>query len=471
MNYKKYLLMCLFVIGICFGEAKAQKLDGVFGGAQLYTTPFNGMQISYFSVYFRADGTYTDNMKSRTWRTDVTGKYSISGGAVHFVYKKDNETYKINSSGNLESTQGIRHTLYKMKAITSIPAGAFERKSASSSGGIGTNMPYVGAFSSDFLFFDGKGNFSADRSSVVGVMGEVATGGSIGGKFSNDKSTAGTYKLSPGEITLSFNNGKVDKHSLFYSPPAEQDMIVMDGDFYFRKDKDELVKERPNRSVKKSTGSSSTTTSNNSASSDAGVSAGELLTKLRATYGGAAIDKVNTVKETSTITGNMQATAITDIAARKFRLEIRQNGQLLMVKQAAGVDSWQWVKGAKSALSEKDKTDMELSLYQGVMGLHKNLNNYFSTATVAKSKGDNMVTFLVNGNKVIYLIDAGGNIKANAYSVGGAANYSVYRNFVAKGGITYPSVTESSDGKNKLTVTTNNIEFNPVLTADTWKTP
>ncbi|MBL4678832.1 MAG: hypothetical protein JKY70_21965 [Mucilaginibacter sp.] len=473
---KNWLLIGGIVASLFNSSVKAQKLNGVYAGAQLYNSPFNGMQINYYSVYFRPDGSYTDNMKSRTWRTDVTGKYSVSGGMVHFVYEKDNETYKINKSGNLESTQGIRHTLNKVKPITALPAAAYERKSASGSGGIGTNTPYVGAFSSDFLFFDGKGNFTTDHSSVVGIAGETATGGSIGGKFSNDKSAAGTYQLSAGEITLKFNNGKVEKHSLFYSPPAEQDMLVMDGDFYFRKDKEELAKERPIKSKGKVSGNVASSASGSATGKDAGsskstLSAADLVSKLRSNYGGNAIDKINTVKEKSTITGNMQAVAITDITAKKFRLEIRQGQTLLMVKQSAGADSWQWVKGSKTPLAEKDKKEMELSLYQGIMGLHKSLNSYLSSATVTESKGDRLLTFFVNGSKVIYLVDTNNSLKANAYTIAGTPNFSVYRNFLTKDGITFPSVTESSDGKNKLTITTTDIEFNPVLTADTWKAP
>jgi hypothetical protein len=462
MAKKQFLLLCLFIVNVF--AAHAQSLNGVYVGAQLYNTPFNGMQIDNLVFYFRSDGTFNDALNQADWKTKATGSYTIKSGIIQLNFKNGDESkkYKLAANGNLESTAGIKHTLHKVKKVTAIPKGVYEKQSASTSGGTGT--PMIGAFSSNLLYIDGKGNFSTDRSNVVGVGGDAA-GGTVGGKFENNSKTSGTYKLGDGEITLIFGNGTTSKQSFFYSPPNEEDLILLNGEFYFRDDK----KEKPAIASKTTTGAKTQT---NTIVKAGTPTPAILLTKLRAQYGGESIDKITTVKETANINGNMQMVAITDLANNRIRAEVRQNGKLLIVKQLDGNDGWQWINGSKKALSQDEKDELNLNLYQGILGLHKKLNNYFLNATVTPSGDDYIITFYKNKNKVIYLVGNDYNMKGNAYSINSASpNISVYKNFTKLNGVTYPAVTETSDGKNKLTSTTTAIEFNPILTADDWKTP
>lgn len=326
-------------------------------------------------------------------------------------------------------------------------------------------MPAVGAFSSDLIYFDGKGNFSTERSSVVGVTGD-AVGGTIGGKFEKNGKTSGTYKLGDEEITLTFGNGTVAKHSFFYSPPNEEDLVLLNGEFYFREDDE---KEKPAITQGTSVGSKT----NTSEPAATGLPApARLLTQLRAQYGGENIDKLTTVRETATVTGNMQIIALTDILNNRIRAEVRQNGKLLLVKQLDGNEGWQWMNGTKKPLTQDEKDELTLSLYQGILGLHKKLNSSFLTGTVSASGDDYIVTFYRSKNKLLYLIGSDYSLKGNAYSINSApANISIYKDFTKANGITYPATTESSDGKNKLVSNTTSIEFNPVLTEDSWKMP
>lgn len=463
MAKKQFLLLCLFIVTAF--TAHAQSLNGVYVGAQLYNTPFNGMQIDNLVFYFKSDGTFNDALNQADWKTKATGSYAIKNGLVQLTFKNGDEgkKYKLAANGNLESTAGIKHTLHKVKKVTTIPAGVYEKRSASTSGGTGT--PMIGAFSSNLLYVDGKGNFATDQSSVVGIGGDAA-GGTIGGKFDKNSKTSGTYKLGDGEITLTFGNGAVSKQSFFYSPPNEEDLILLNGEFYFRDDK----KDKPVATAQTST-TTKAKTNTTSITGNAPTPA-SLLAKLRALYGGESIDKLSTVKETATINGNMQMVAITDITNNRLRAEVRQNGKLLLVKQLDSNDGWQWINGSKKALSQDEKDELLLNQYQGILGLHKKLNSYFLNATVSPSGSDYIVTFYVNKNKVIYLLGSDYAMKGNAYSINsGDPNISVYKNFTKSNGISYPAVTESSDGKNKLTSTTTAIEFNPVLTEENWKTP
>lgn len=460
---KKYiLLLCLFIVNAF--AAHAQSLNGVYVGAELYNTPFDGMQIDNLVFYFKSDGTFNDALNQADWKTKTTGSYSIKNGIVQLNFKNGDESkrYKLAANGNLESTAGIKHTLHKVKKVTTIPAGVYEKRSASTSGGTGT--PMIGAFSSNLLYIDGKGNFSTDRSGVVGIGGDAA-GGTVGGKFEKNGKTRGTYKLGDGEITLTFGDGTVSKQSFFYSPPNEEDLILLNGEFYFRDDEMEkpAVTSHTDKNTKTPAGAATSGTTPAPAT---------ILAKLRLKYGGDSIDKINTIRETANITGNMQMVAITDLANNRVRAEIRQNGKLLIVKQLEGNNGWQLMNGRKKALSQDEKDELELNQYQGILGLHKKFSTYFLNATVTPSGGDYIVTFYKNKNKVIYLVGNDYTLKGNAYSINAATpGMSVYKNFVKANGITYPAVTESQDGKNKLTSTTTAVEFNPILNSDDWKMP
>ncbi|WP_207515293.1 hypothetical protein [Longitalea luteola] len=444
-------LLTLLNIALAY-PATAQTLNDVYIGAQLYTTPFDGMQINNIVIYFRNDGSFNDQLNTADWKTTVTGTYVIKNKLVKLSFRNGQEpvTYQLAANGNLVSMAGIKHTLYKVKKVTSLTASAYEKRSGSSRGGMGTGMPAAGVFSSNYLHFDGKGNFSFNRSGIVGIGSNDAAG-----KYEKNSKGSGRYKLGDGEIILTFKDGSVSKHSFFYSPPNEEDLILLDGEFYFR----EKEGHQPEEAVASET------------KNDALPSAAELMNELRLRYGGESIDNITTLKETATISGNMEAVSVTDIVNNKIRLEIRQHGQLLMVKQLEGDSGWQWVKGKRSALLQRDKEELRLSLYQGVLGLHKKLNGYFTKGTVARSGSDYMITFYKGDKKLVYLIGSDYSLKGNAYSVTEAPNMSVYKNFAKSKGITYPSVTETTDGRNKLTVTTTSMEFNPVLTADSWMAP
>ena len=129
------------------------------------------------------------------------------------------------------------------------------------------------------------------------------------------------------------------------------------------------------------------------------------------------------------------------------------------------------MNGIKKLLSPDEKTELQLSLYQGILGLHKKLNSYFQTGTVSRSGDDYMLTFFMDNHQLVYLIGSDYTLKANGYSINEARNFSVYKNFIKTQGITYPAITESSDGKTTITINTTQTEFDPVITDEDWKTP
>ncbi|WP_207534749.1 hypothetical protein [Desertivirga arenae] len=463
MKNTRSLLLILFV---AFGlQAAAQQLNGVYVGAELYTTPFDGMQLNQLVFYFRNDGTFTDKLDQKNWRSDVGGNYIVKNGFVDMKFKNEPRTlrYSLNRDGSLGSTAGVKHALHKVKRISSLPRSSYEKRSASSTGGMGTAMPNVFTSSTDFLYFDGKGKFTSDRNSVTSIGGDV-NGGTIGGKFENGKNAvSGSYKLEDGNITFTFGNGKVSKHSFFYSPPDEEDLILLDGEFYFRQESADAESEGQKITAMKK--------GENALKETRASRAHDVMLKVRANYGGPNIDKIKTMREVAQVGSNLKAIAVTDVINKKIRAEVWQNNKLLLVKQLEGNEGWQWMKGKSKPLSQNEKNELKLGFYQGVLGLHNKLNSNFINGTLEDSHGDYMLSFNIDGNKVIYLIGENYELKGNGCSVNGKESYTVYRNFSNTSGVKFPLTTESSDGKNKIVLNTTSIEVNPSLTQDAWKMP
>lgn len=455
---------------IIFGASvRAESLEGVYAGAELYTTPFEGMQINYLTFYLRKDGSFTDKLDAADWRTARTGRYSLQGGTLQLTFAdgREGKKFLLNRNGNLESTSGMKHTLHALQQVDQVPAGYYEMRSAAYRGGLGGNVPGVFSASSKGITFDGKSRFSLDGSSMVSVGGNTGTG-SVAGKFGkNQAPTGGTYQLTNGEIVLNYNNGTVSRHSFFFSPANEEDLVLLGGSFYFRE-----------RGEKDSAG---TTTNNGTAASvkndrspppDSTLpTASALLDKLRERYGGPAIDKITTIKETAIIAPNLQVVTLVDLARQRVRVEIRQAGKLLLIKALENNAGWQWTNGATQPLSPMEALEVRLGFYQGTLGLHKKFQAAFRTGMVTKSGEDYAITFLVEGKKIVYLVDRQFALKASAYSVTDQPMFSVYKEFIQTDGIGYPSITESSDGTTTLTSTTTSVVINPTLAEADWQKP
>jgi len=79
MTKKIYLLFCLFIIATAYiANAQSSTLNGVYVGAELYTTPFQGMQINNIVLYFRNDGTFNNALNQADWKTKASGSYTLS---------------------------------------------------------------------------------------------------------------------------------------------------------------------------------------------------------------------------------------------------------------------------------------------------------------------------------------------------------------------------------------------------------
>ncbi|XHR92512.1 hypothetical protein ACFJIV_19425 [Mucilaginibacter sp. UC70_90] len=130
MTKNLLLFLCLLIVKTFTSCAQSPVINGVYVGAELYNTPFDGMQINNIVISFRSDGTFNNALNQTDWKTKTSGSYTVKNNLVQLMFKNGNESkkYKLAANGNLESTAGIKHTLHKVKKVTTIPAGVYEKK-------------------------------------------------------------------------------------------------------------------------------------------------------------------------------------------------------------------------------------------------------------------------------------------------------------------------------------------------------
>jgi hypothetical protein len=130
MAKNHFLFLFLFIVKAFAASAQSPTLNDVYVGAELYTTPFQGMQINNIVIYFRSNGSFNNKLNQADWKTKVSGYYTITSNTVQLTFKNGEESkkYKLAANGNLESTIGIKHTLHKVKKVTTLPVATYEKK-------------------------------------------------------------------------------------------------------------------------------------------------------------------------------------------------------------------------------------------------------------------------------------------------------------------------------------------------------
>ncbi|WEK33804.1 MAG: hypothetical protein P0Y53_15030 [Candidatus Pseudobacter hemicellulosilyticus] len=442
------LLVVPFVaIGLVSSCQSASSFPGVYAGVKLSISPMigAGMIRTDVVILFRKDGTFTDELEEPDWKTAVSGKYAISGSKVILTFAKDGDKteYKFTEKGNLDAGS---FTLFKMAEKDKIPPGEYEFQYASGSGGIGTPVPYVGASGKTYLNFDGNGNFTTEKNSATVVAGD-----NIGGGTSKSSDGKGKYVLKDGELTLTFSNGAVTRHSFFAhrGDGSKGDaMAVIDGRFFFEKD------EKDKKKTSKDAPAAST-----------------ILESLRRQHGGNAIDNIKTVLVKGTMTGLNLVSRI-DLENKKYRYEIYQGNKLIGVEQIEGNSGWQWVNGKRSAVTQQRIKEVKISAYTGISGLRAANNNGFTGATVTAGKNGEgySVAFMVDGIPVVYVVNNNLQLLGDGYQMGNAQTLTLYSNYKKVGSLNIPfTETMTREGK-KQVATINEYQVNVPLGTD-WSVP
>ncbi|MDN3548078.1 hypothetical protein [Mucilaginibacter aquaedulcis] len=465
----KWLIIALIICSIGIhhpSAAQTKNLNGVYAGIQLTLSAMmgGGMNRQDYVILFRPDGTLNDKMDKPDWRTAVTAHYQLVGQQLTITYPKGNkDKYTITSDGLLD---GGGYTLSKLDGST-VPTGYYKFSSASSAGGMGTGMVYVGVAHDAGLNFDGKGHFSSSKSSATAIIGD-----NVGGGGSKKGGGYGTYKINNGQLTLTFSDGHVEEHTFFCRIQDKKPMAAIDGDLYFQDDGEDDKPVKSTAKTKSNTGNNATTTTDNS-SNNAAADGKSLLLKANELHGGTKLDGVKTVKFSATIMG-LKAVSFIDADAGKVRIELWKNGKLASIEQLEGDGGWQWQNGHKNALPANRVAEMKNSFYSGVMGLRKSVIDGMQIVNVKKM--NNSITSVMckcNGNEYIFAFNNQGQLVLEGSKAGTSsqASVSALTDLRPVQGVMIPFHEVLSSGAQKMVIQYDNFEINPMIGADAWLVP
>lgn len=462
----------LTAASICFSllvmntGCQSQSVAGVYSGVELSISPLigGGMDRDDITLYLRANNTFTRQVEKPDWKTTVDGNWAIAGNEVVLTYsdgKTKPRRFDIVKPDRLRTGGG--YILYKMDIANSIPKGVYEFKHASGSGGMGSNLPYVGVSGSQFIYFDGNGNFSQETEKLVSVIGD-----NIGGGTNSNKSASGTYSIKDGVLTMSFGDGHKTMHSIFVNKDKTREtMAFIDGDAFFLQTEKELAeklggaKTGNTTSRTRSTGADSKTETNTATN----VSASSMVTKMRTKHGGTAIDGLKTITVTASFQG-LDLKAVTDYDREWTRLETKQNGQLVMVEQLEGNSGWQWLKGKKTTLSAQRVKELKASFSAGLAGLRQSKMAQMNKGNVKKEKTGYSLTYTAEGTEMGILTNDNFEVIGEVKKTQTGFEGIVYEDFREVNGILIPFTEKHTDGKTNMTIKISRIEINKAGDAD-----
>ena len=218
--------------GVRHSDAGADKKgSGVFGG-----TKFNMLQNTSedYSFYLRDDGTYASRLEKPDWRTRIDGTYKKDGKKITRTNNDgEQSTYSCeNADCTFLWSDGGYH-LFNAQILNEVPKGSYSFTAVGSMSvyNASGDLDVVGGGVSGYYDFDGKGRFK-DGSWAY----SSAAMSNVGGGGTRSSSSAGSYTLDAGELTLRYDDGRTQRHSFFYIPPTSEGKAggaVVDGVIHF----------------------------------------------------------------------------------------------------------------------------------------------------------------------------------------------------------------------------------------------
>ncbi|RYG17631.1 MAG: hypothetical protein EOO07_10665 [Chitinophagaceae bacterium] len=441
-QFRNFTLQLLFLLTITVSTScqSSDNFAGVYAGVRLSINPLGGGMNRTDEVFlFRKDKTFTDQLNKKDWKTAVRGKYEIKGSEILLLYSNgDKDQYTITKGGNLDAGTFV---LFKMDLDNSVPKGSYKFKFINGSGGMATGTAYVGTSTRKELNFDGNGNFTTERQSTTVIAGD-----NIGGGSNAESDGKGKYTLKDGALTLNYDNGTKTTHSFFASAGDEKNkaMAVIDGSFYF--------------------------TDNNTDGKEANSklpSAAEILNKVRARYGGEALDELKTYTIEAEFNG-IKLISYNDLTENRFRNEMFNEDKLIAVEQNTANGGWLWNNGKKIMSNNDRLQEIKYNDHIGITGLSQKNNAAFAKGKVQSTKDGYAVAFEVDGHKFVYLLDRDYSILGDSYQIGKLKQMNSYSNNKQVGRITMPFSTVASSGDNKVELNYKKVEINKPLNTN-WK--
>lgn len=454
----------LTIIGQGFPE------DRVYGGAGFIYT-LNGLSRNDEVYYFRKDGSFVDDLMNDGWQTRNTGNYKLINNKVILDFL---DTEQLNDT--LEFDDKIKDMLWsggtqlvEMIIPNKLPKGVYEYSNASSSGGMGTGMAYVGTQFLENLFVLEDGRFTRDISSGVVVIGN-----SIGGGTSNDDNSSGSYTLNNGVLILTYDNGKVEKTNVFYSnnmltAPEDDFMVSLGGYISFYKTFEDYQKQNQDETDTNQNSIDSNHNENNYGLKNESIRT--LLQKMKQKHGGIKIDSIKTIEAHATVY-NINFRLYLDVENQYYRLQ-SFDSSINFIEQYGAGSGWIQQDGVSSPLTPERQREIALLFSSGILGLKKE-NIEDAKILGEENVEDNTVVLLeLQHTKLGYIIDAK-NFLMQGYFIfkNGKQEVTYNYDFKTVNGILLP-MKEISEIEGSSTIETrySRIIINPIFPKNFWQRP
>ncbi len=450
---KLIVLLLLLLTHIVYSQNKE---DVVYAGRN-----FNwGLNMGSYdlSILIRADGTFCEDLAAQDWQTKIAGRHKRIKDNIVLEYldntvendtifmEKDEDGYVFVYYGGAQ--------MVKMSTANNVPPGYYKFSSASSSGGMGTGMVYVGTQSYEGFNFYEDGTF--DTNSSGGVM---ISGNAIGGGSSREDQGAGTYTIKNSLLTLFFSDGHIEKHSFFYDVDGGKDFLVaLDGSIFFY----ETESEEPVGIA------AAKDTMQSIRALPASAKAKELLMAVKETHGGTAIDELRTLEAEATISG-MNFRILLDQVRTFVRLESLEPS-FNYLEQLEGESGWVLQNGSYSIMSDQRIRELKSVFICGVFGLQNAVLEKSNVLNIIENQDDFVLVQLeIDETELGYVIQTKDNsLAATLVLKEGQKEVTYLSEFkmVDKIKLPFKEITVTNDAT--IEVIYKSYLLNPLLTNSDW---
>jgi hypothetical protein len=457
------LIVVLFITNVITGTSQVSSSDIVYAGRS-FTWGANMSSYDHV-VLFRSNGTFCESLEEKDWQTKVTGYYKRGKDKIFMEYldkAEENDTifFETDEEG-YESIYYAGTQMVKMIVPNTVPEGYYDFSSATSSGGMGTGMLYVGTQNYEGFNFYNNGTF--DRNTSGGVM---VTGNNIGGGTGNNSSGKGKYSIKNGLLTLYYNDEQIEKNSFFYEKPKEGEisLVAINGSIFFFGDSEENEAKEP--SLIQEHSAQEVGVSNDSKSSGLNI-----LKSTKKAHGGEAIDELKTIKMEVVISG-MDFQVLMDVDRKYIRLESLMPN-FKYVEQLEGSSGWIYQSAAIKRMTSNRIKELEATFFSGIFGLRKNILDSAKILDIRDTKDNlQLITLSIESETIGYVVNKNSyTITATFILKDGKNEITYLDNLKPINGLLLPflEVTET-DGAN-IEVLYKNYNINPLFTDSHWSRP
>ncbi|QLG44764.1 hypothetical protein [Costertonia aggregata] len=463
--FRLSLKLC-FAVVILYGATVTSQVsssDVVYGGKSFTW----GVSMGSYDhvVLFRKNGTFCESLEEQDWQTKVTGHYKKVKDKILMEYldsSEENDTifFETDEEG-YESIYYAGAQMVKMIVPNTVPKGYYDFSSASSSGGMGTGLVYVGTQSYEGYNFYDNGTF--DRKASGGVM---VSGNNVAGGTSSDSSGKGKYTIKNGLLTLYYDNGQIEKNSFFYEKitDGEISMVAINGSIFFYGDDDENTEEESDTVQKEASQDIDVSKTLESSGQD-------VLKSIKKAHGGEAIDQLKGLKTEVVISG-IKFQVLMDVEQNHIRLE-SQTPNFEYVEQLEGNKGWVYRSGVYREMPPYRIKELKATFLGGIFGLQKSVMDR-ATLLDLRQTDDNimLITLMVDERTLGYVVNKNEHTIVATFILKDGKNEITYLKDLTKtDGLLLPfsEVTEAEGATVEVLYKTYTI--NPVFKDSDWSKP